>query len=504
MKFEHSTYQKPLSMTGLGGGASSLIYAGSSVDLSKNYWFTRLSKSGSGSMYQGGQAVAIDNVTGGVFFGGANKITKTTHSATIGKLNIDGTLAWTRSLGGNTSGDEMIYAMACDSSGNVYAVGYCNNTSYTSGAIDILLCKYDTSGNLQWQRLLGNASGSPSETGYGIVIDSSDNIFLSAYGEHSVGTSNGAIIAKYNTSGTLQWNYNYADVWHRQYYNRGISLDSSGNIYFGGQQYDIYGGSQGFVGKVNSSGTFQWMHTDQNSGSGSIQGQDVAADSSGNVYLCGLQSRELIYGATGGEDWFLSKFNSSGVLQWTRILGGTPTANAAYSGNDAAYGVSITSTGDIVVGGHVKTNLSYVGSPRLYLVAKYNSSGALQFQRYVLHNDIGNPNAGNDNYTYDLRLDSLDNIYILGSSDQDIIVAKLPGDGSLTGTTYDSSDLAYEQFTSSAVHANNSYLTEQAGSNFSYSSISASTNSTAYTNSTSTLTSSSITSSLTAKVSTIL
>ncbi len=485
-----------------------LATGGSSVNLSANYWFTRIyNNTGSGTMYNPASSVAIDNKTGSVFFGGLNKLNTniTTESATIGKLNIDGTLAWVRSLGSGNGGNDEVSSLACDSSGNVYAVGHCTNGSITTGGTDIFFFKYDTDGNLQWQRLLGHASGTPNEFGRGIVIDSSDNIFIGGYGENAtVGTTGGAIIAKYNTSGTLQWNYNYADVWHRQYYNRGISLDSSGNIYFGGQQYDIYGGSQGFVGKVNSSGTFQWMHTDQNSGSGSIQGQDVAADSSGNVYLCGLQSRELIYGATGGDDWFLSKFNSSGVLQWTRILGGTPTANAAYSGNDAAYGVSITSTGDIVVGGHVKTNLSYVGSPKLYLVAKYNSSGTLQFQRYVLHNDIGDPNVGNDNYTYDLRLDSLDNIYILGSSDQDIIVAKLPGDGSLTGTTYDSSDLAYEQFTSSAVHANNSYLTEQAGSNFSYSSISASTNSTAYTNSTSTLTSSSITSSLTAKVSTIL
>lgn len=493
MKFEHSTYQKPLSMTGLGGGASSLVYAGSSVDLSKNYWFTRLSKSGSGSLYQGGQAVAIDNVTGSVFFGGANKISKTTHSATIGKLNIDGTLAWTRSLGGNTSGDEMIYGMACDSSGNVYAVGYCNNTSYTSGAIDILLCKYDTSGNLQWQRLLGNASGSPSETGYGIVIDSSDNIFLSAYGEHSVGTSNGAIVVKYNTSGTLQWNYNYADVWYRQFTNRGISVDGSGNIYFGGQHYDIYAGTDGFVGKVDSSGTFQWCQILQNTGSGSIQGQDVAVDSSGNVYTTGFQDKEP---ATASEDWYLSKFNSSGTLQWTRILGSAPS-NVSYSGNDAAMAVAVTSTGDVVVGGHVKTGLSYVGTPSVYLIAKWNSSGTLQFQRNMYHNDL----SGQSQYAYDMRLDSEDNIYFIGTSDEDIVVFKVPGDGSLTGTTYDSSDLAYQELNLSAANSNSTSITETAGSNFSATSRSLTTDSTTYTNTTSTFTSSSIT--LTADVSTI-
>ena len=35
MKFEHSTYQQPLSMVGLGGGATSLGRGGASA---QNYW----------------------------------------------------------------------------------------------------------------------------------------------------------------------------------------------------------------------------------------------------------------------------------------------------------------------------------------------------------------------------------------------------------------------------------------------------------------------------------
>ena len=86
-----------MGVTGL-SGPGSLIGSSSEINLSENYWFTRLyNNTGSGSLYSGGLAVAIDNVTGSVFFGGANKMTKTTHSATNGKLNIDGTLAWPRS-----------------------------------------------------------------------------------------------------------------------------------------------------------------------------------------------------------------------------------------------------------------------------------------------------------------------------------------------------------------------------------------------------------------------
>ena len=71
-----------MGVTGL-SGPGSLIGSSGEINLSENYWFTRISKT-SGNMVGGGLAVAIDNVTGSVYFGGANKITKTTHSATIG------------------------------------------------------------------------------------------------------------------------------------------------------------------------------------------------------------------------------------------------------------------------------------------------------------------------------------------------------------------------------------------------------------------------------------
>ena len=470
-------------------GPGSLIGSSGEINLSENYWFTRIyNNTGSGSLtYSGGLAVAIDNVTGSVYFGGANKMTKTTHSGTIGKLNIDGTLAWTRSLSSSTAGEEKIQSLACDSSGNVYGAGYCDTAGYTTGSRDYLICKYNSSGTLQWQRMVGDTR---FETGDGITVDSSDNVFVTGYSVDPF-NSYDPVVFKFNSSGTLQWQKLHKDFTYQQkWYSRGIITDSSGNIYFGGQHYNASSGSSGFVHKSNSAGVTQWMKKLTSSSSGSIQGRNVAVDSSGNVYLCGHQDKEQAPSG-GSEEWFISKFNSSGTLQWTRILGGDA---AATGGVDEARGIAVDSSGNIFVGGHIRLGSAY----RVHLIAKWNSSGVFQWQRYMTHTNI----ATQDNYGYDLKVDREDNVYYIGTASQDIVIFKVPGDGSLTGSSYDSNNLTYDQLTSSSATGNTT-ITQTFGSVFSGTDHSQTSSTTAsHTDAAGTLTSSSIT--LTADVSTIL
>ena len=475
-----------LGVSGL-SGPGSLIGSSGEINLSNNYWFTRIYKN-SGSLYEGGLAIAVDNIDGSVYFGGANKITKNTHSGTIGKLNIDGTLAWTRSLSSSYLGEEKILSLACDSSGNVYGAGYCNTPGYTNGDRDYLICKYDSSGTLQWQRMVGDTR---FETGNGITVDSSDNVFVTGWSVDPFNSFD-PVVFKFNSSGTLQWQNLHKDfTYQQQWYSRGIITDSSGNIYFGGQHYHSSSGSSGFVHKSNSSGTTLWMKKLTSSSSGSIQGRNIAVDSSGNVYLCGHQDKEQAPSG-GSEEWFLSKFNSSGALQWTRILGGDA---AATGGVDEARGIAVDSSGNIFVGGHIRLGSSY----RVHLIAKYNSSGVFQWQRYMSHVDIKNQ----DNYGYDLKIDREDNVYFIGTSDQDIVIFKVPGDGSLTGSSYDGNTLTYDQLTSSSATGYTT-ITQTYGSVFSGTDHSQTQSTQAsHTVTTATLTSSSITT-LIADVATIL
>ena len=96
-----------------------------------------------------------------------------------------------------------------DSSDNIYVTGYTeggldNNTN--SGDTDIFLVKYNSSGTKQWTKQLGIES---RDHGYGIVKDSSDNVYVTGYTEGGLdgNTNSGAydlFLVKYNSDGALQ------------------------------------------------------------------------------------------------------------------------------------------------------------------------------------------------------------------------------------------------------------------------------------------------------------
>ena len=394
------------------GGAGSLIGVGGASILSKNYWQTKIVGNANGADYNG-YTVAVDSESGAVFFGGSGRAfgTGTTDTIFIGKLNADGSHAWARALTSDSSGSEGLYGMDCDSQGNVYAVGYCNNSSstYTNGGIDAIIAKWNTDGVLQWQRTLGDSSSGRARE---IHIDDSDNIFICGVNASRVH------VVKYNTSGTVQWETQITDN-VRDHHGYGIDTDGSGNIY-ACAHYE-HPTRKSTLYKLNSSGTVQWARLLEN-GSSDLYANHCATDSSGNVYVCA-------HGAGGSfsYDWRILKFNSSGTLQWQEALAGT--------GNDFPYAVKVDSSDDIIVGGVCKS-----GSVQFMTIAKWNSSGTFQWQRRMYANSLNS----SETWAYDMKLDTEDNIYVSGTTYYDsglgnnpaarMIVLKIPSDGTLTGT----------------------------------------------------------------------
>ena len=71
-------------------------------------------------------------------------------------------------------------------------------------------------------------------------------------------------------------------------------------------------------------------------------GRGVAVDSSGNVYVTGWTAGALNgISNPGGADIFLSKYNSSGVRQWTRLLGTTGVVDPIASTDLGSYGLNV-------------------------------------------------------------------------------------------------------------------------------------------------------------------
>src|SRR5690349_11593617 len=113
----------------------------------------------------------------------------------------------------------------------------------------------------------------------------------------------------------------YPTAWIRQFgtnhndYGIGVSADAVGNAYITGYtDSSLAGPSAGnndaFVSKFNSSGTLLWSR--QIGSAGYEDSEGVATDSAGNVYISGQTDGSLGGPNLGNYDAFLTKLNGSG------------------------------------------------------------------------------------------------------------------------------------------------------------------------------------------------
>jgi len=259
----------------------------------------------------------------------------------------------------NSSGSSINNAICYDTLGNLYTIGY---SPVSGGATQkALIVKYDSSGTVQWQRILGSAS---NEYGKGIAVDTSGNVYICGISTDTSGFSYG-FAAKYNSSGTLQWQKRYGVTTgtYQTYFNS-ITIDSSGNSYVTGNSNNHPTTATGYtvIVKYDTSGTLQWQRSLD--GSASDTANAIGIDSSNNVYV-GLYSNGI-----SGSDYYnvVVKYNSSGTLQWQRSLGSSGI-------NSFIYGIAVDTSGNSHLIYSYGPNGTDMG------IAKYNTSGTLQWQR---------------------------------------------------------------------------------------------------------------------------
>ena len=197
---------------------------------------------------------------------------------------------------------------------------------------------------------------------------------------------------------------------------RAVAIDSANNIIVVGRTgSDGAGGNDLLIAKYNSAGALQWDRT--LGGTGTDFGDDVAIDSADNIIVVGYTNSD----GAGGDDLLIAKYDSVGTLQWDRTLGGT--------GTDQGFGVAIDSANNIIVVGY--TGSDGAGGNDV-LIAKYNSAGALQWDRTL--------GGTGDDRGRGVAIDSANNIIVVGQTGSDgaggtdVLIAKLPPNGSRTGT----------------------------------------------------------------------
>jgi len=245
--------------------------------------------------------------------------TCSTADTIILKFNSSGTRQWTVVIDSNYSRG---HGIVSDTSGNTFITGYAKNTFNSvsvTGGKDLFLTKYNTSGTHQWTKLLGSTS---DDVGNEIEMDSSGNLYITGYTEGILdgGTTSGErdlLITKYDSSGNKSW---AKQVGNTRSEGRSIAVDSSGNAYVAGYTYGDFDGNSNIGGadivvvKYDTSGTKQWAY--QYGTSSDDFGEGIVVDSAGNLYVTGYTSGNF-YGNVnaGSSDVFLMKLDSSGTIQ---------------------------------------------------------------------------------------------------------------------------------------------------------------------------------------------
>jgi hypothetical protein len=216
------------------------------------------------------------------------------------------------------------------------------------------------------------------------VTSASDNIYVST---DTVDPALFGVLTKYNKFGSITFQKTLSNMSNL----RKINIDSSDNIYTGGYYLSGANTYTGVV-KLNSSGTVQWSKS-----IGAVNNDlflfSTVIDSSNNIYA--LILKQSPYGIV------FAKFDSSGAIQFQKKLSGS-------GGNSiTGYSMAIDSSDNIYIVGYSApgTVANRVGA--LY---KYNTSGTLQWQKYlqvpsgsyILFDNIG--------------IDYADNIYVLAET----------------------------------------------------------------------------------------
>jgi hypothetical protein len=274
------------------------------------------------------------------------------------KVDGLGNVVWSKRYGGPR--EERAFSVKQTSDGGYITVARTKSFVDTT-RWDVLLIKTDPNGNLQWGRVYSNPSldDEPSD-----VIETSDGGYLVVGGAQSRRSSsqNEILVMKINSSGDLQWVRWLGDtIYQDQAYS--VKRTSDGGYIVAGRTGSYGSGNADiFLMKLDSSGNVVWARA--YGSSGPDFGYDVQITSDGGFVVVGY------YTSSGDTSSIIVKTNSSGNVQWYRVLGGTRM--------DAFYSVVQTSDGGFIATG--RTNSFGSGSADVFLT-RFNSSGTLQWSK---------------------------------------------------------------------------------------------------------------------------
>lgn len=397
-----------------------------------------------GANYDRGLTTSLDNFAN-VFMGGITYsplliATSGAHQVLLNankegflqKYNSLGVRQWGTYYGGN--GDESVIDCCTDKYNNVYIAGVTNSSvaistpgthqSNYNGLDDAFVVKFNSSGVRIWGTYYG---GYRKDEGYTCIVDQNLNVYLggntltdtvlpviATSGAHQASFASilsffeDGFVAKFDSTGSRLWGTYYGG--DGSDFVRSCAITKAGDVIIigtttssvttnissmGSYQSNSGGFYDGFVGKFNSNGVWQWGT--YYGGNDNENLLDCALDKNDNIYACGQTStstntviasngsHQSSYG--GNNDGYLVKFNNSGNRIWGTYYGG--------GGNDYGLTCTVDSFSNVILGGQTFGGAGgdTISSPGSYqpiygggftdsYFAKFNSLGVRQWGSY--------------------------------------------------------------------------------------------------------------------------
>jgi hypothetical protein len=279
------------------------------------------------------------------------------------KLDANGNLQWTRTIGGPESegGNSII-----QTSDGGYAIAG-NSYSFVAGGYDVYIVKLDANGNLQWTKTI---DGPNYEEGRSLIQTSDGGYAIAGY-TRSFGAGEADVyVVKLDANGNLQWTKTIGGKEDDEGFSLIQTADGgyaiAGYTTAGYIEYSGAGESDVYVVKLDAHGNLQWTKTIR--GKGWDVGRSLIQTSDGGYAIAGAT---ISFGA-GGVDVYVIKLDARGNLQWTKAIGG--------ENEDWGYSLIQTSDGGYAIAGATKS--FGAGWYDVYVV-KLDANGNLQWTKTI-------------------------------------------------------------------------------------------------------------------------
>src|SRR5262245_759255 len=254
------------------------------------------------------------------------------NDAVLLKFDSNGTLLWERAWGGAASDEGLAVATASD--GSVYIAG--TATSFGPSSSGLFVVKFDSAGNLVWQRISDGAEGNA------VAVAADGSVYAAGTTPRNQIRNFDMLILKITVAGSL--------VWQRTY-SAGEVVDPRGRMAAGPDGSIVIAGaiqarSQQFVDiaalivKLTSDGAL--VFDKQFAGRVSETGDGVAVAPDNTIYVAGTTTS---FGA-GDQDAFVLHVQPTGKKSLDAVTrggtGGETGAGGAVSGGTLMLGATTT------------------------------------------------------------------------------------------------------------------------------------------------------------------